>query len=359
MKNDIQELAVMTTSDVTAITPKVISTTVEEIARAQVIWSQFYKLNSDLKTNGGTEVIFPVKKSGLVASWGLAAGTGLTPGGMSFNAVTIAVQKGGIGIGIYGEAIRQSNRDVIADCLKEAGLMWAETIDIIAFEGMFPPQTISACNGGTYVATTIPIMGIKSVTPSTCTGFTIVQLGTSSSITYASSAAGTVVYWGAPSSIGYSNASSGASSLTVRDIIAIKTGIANYKRNPTVLVINSERLADLMYDSTAKFLEGSAIRGSGEVYNGMLGQLWGLNVVVNAHASTFAAVVIDPQSMGYQVVRKDLDMKRDEYTGMSMDCLYFWGFAEKGFGVVNQRSYGAVVVKGTYAVNTGLGAGYP
>ena len=76
MKTDIQELAVMTTTDVTQITPKIISTVVEEIARESVIWAQFYKLNTDLMNNGGTEVAFPKKGSGVVAGWGLSAGTG-------------------------------------------------------------------------------------------------------------------------------------------------------------------------------------------------------------------------------------------------------------------------------------------
>jgi N4-gp56 family major capsid protein len=359
MNNQVQELGVMTTTDVTNITPKVIANVVEEIARETCIWSQFYKINTDLMSNGGTEVVFPVKNSGIVAGWGLTAGTGLTAGGMSFSAVTIAVKKGGVGIGIYGEAIRQSNRDVISDCIKEAGMVWAETLDIAAFEAMFPTATATACNKGTFVATTVPILGVKSVNPSTLTGFTIVNLGTSSSITYATDVVGTITYWYAPSNIGYANCGAGESSLTAKDILAAKSAIQNYKRKPSVLVVNSERLTDLLYDSNAKFLEGSAIRGNGEVYNGELGQLFGLRVIVNAHASTFAAVIIDPSSMGYQVVRKELDMKRDEYTGMSMDCLYFWGFAEKNFGVVNDRSYGAVVIKGTYAVDAGLGAGYP
>lgn len=356
MNTQVQELATMTTTDVMNITPKVIANVVEEIARESCIWSQFYRLNSDLMTNGGTEVVFPVKNSGIVAGWGLTAGSGLTAGGMSFSAVTIAVKKGGIGIGIYGEAIRQSNRDVISDCIKEAGIVWAETLDTAAFEAMFPIGYATIANAGTFVAASGPVLGVKVA--GTVTGFTVVNAGsTGNSLT--ATAACTISYWYAPSDIGYLGASNGASTITAKDIIAIKTAILNKKRKPQVCVINSERLTDILYDTNAKFLEGSAVRGNGEVYNGELGSLYGLRIVVNAHASTFAAVVIDPDSLGYQVVRKELDMKRDEYTGMSMDCLYFWGFGEKNYGVVNKSAYGAIVVKGTYSVTAGLGAGYP
>lgn len=355
MNNEVQELGIMTTTDVTAITPKVIANVIEEIARDKVIWAQFYKVNTDLMRNGGTEVVFPKKNSGIVASWGVSAGTGLTASAMSFSAVTIPVIKGGVGIGIYGEAIRQSNRDVISDNLKEAGEVWASTTDVVAWEAMFPSTTATACNNGTFVAASISVLGIKAVNPTTLTGFTIVNLGTSSSITYATDVVGTITYWYTPSTCGYRGASAGASSLTAKDIINVKSAIGNYKYKPKVLVVNSERLTDLLYDANAKFLES----GRDHVYNGELGQLWGLKVVVNCYCSTFAAVMIDPDALGYQVVRKNLDMKRDEYTGMSMDCLYFWGFAEKGFGVVNARAYGAIAVKGTYAVASGLGTGYP
>lgn len=359
MKNEVQELAVMTTSDVTKITPKIISSVVEEIARESVVWAQFYKVNRDLMSNGGTEVVFPKKASGIVAGWGLTAGQGLAAGGMSFNAVTIPVTKGGVGIGLYGEAIRQTNRDVISDCLKEGGMVWAETLDIAAFEAMFPTQTATACNKGTFVATTVPIMGVKSVNPSTIAGFTIVNLGTSSSITYASDVVGTITYWYAPSTIGYANCSAGDGSLTAKDLRIMLTGIQGYKYHPNVLVAHPERVTDILYDASVKFLEAGAYGANQTVLNGEIGQIWGCKLIVSVYAPTISVVAIDTEKLGYQVVRKELDMQRDEYTGMSLDALYFWGFGERAFGVVNDKAYGAVVVKGTYAVSAGIGSGYP
>jgi hypothetical protein len=359
MEEKIHELATMTTTDVVAITPKVIASAIEEIAREKVIWAQFYKVNRDLMSNGGTEVVFPRKGSGVAASWGLTAGQGLTATAMSFSAQTIAVVKGGVGLGLYGEAVRQANRNVLEDCINEAGNCWAETLDIAAWEAMFPTQTATACNAGTFVATTVAVVGIKSVTPTTVTGFTVCNLGTSASITYASSAVGTVTYWYVPSTIGYTNCGAGTSTLTVKDILSCKNGVIGYKYNPQVVVVHPERLADILYDASAKFLEKSAYEGVGPVYTGELGMVMGLKLITSVHMSSIAAVVLDPSALGYQVMRKELDMKRDEYTGMSMDCLYFWGFSERAFGVINYRSYGAVVVKGTYAVTAGIGNGYP
>jgi N4-gp56 family major capsid protein len=358
MEEKIQELASMTTTDVVAITPKIIANAIEEVAREKVIWSQFYKVNRDLMSNGGTEVVFPKKGTGVVASWGLTAGQGLTASAMTYSAVTIAVVKGGVGIGLYGEAVRQANRDVITDCINEAGMTWAETLDIAAFEAMFPTQSFTACNKGTFVAATVPILGVKSVNPATLTGFTIVNNGTGSSITYATDVVGTITVWTCPSTAGYANATS-SNTMTVRDVLTAKNGIIGYKYKPSVVIVHPERLADLIYDASAKFVEKSAYEGVGPVYTGELGMIMGMKLLTSVHASSIAAVVLDPNALGYQVIRKELEMKRDEYTGMSLDALYFWGFSERQFGVVNNRAYGAVVVKGTYAVSAGIGSGYP
>jgi hypothetical protein len=311
-------------------------------------------------TNGGTEVVFPKKGAGVTASWGLTQGQGLTATGMTFSGVTIAVTKGGVGIGLYGEAIRQTNRDVLADNIREAGNVWAETIDIAAFEGMFPSTTATACNG-TFVAASVSVLGVKALNPSTITGVTIVNIGTGSSIGYASDVVGTVTYWYTPSGCAYNSVGAAASSLTAKDILNMKNAVTGYKYKPSVMVLHPQRLTDVLYDASAKFVEANlyAQGEQGHVYTGEIGMLWGMKVVVNVYAPTIAVVALDPSALGWQVIRKELDMQRDQYTGMSMDCLYFWGFAEKGFGVVNARAYGAVAVKGTYTVATGLGSGYP
>jgi len=361
MKSKIEELATAGSAAVTAITPKIISAVIEEIARDNVVWAQFYRVNTDLMRNGGTEVVFPKKGSGVVAGWGLSQGEGLTASGMTFSAVTIGISKGGVGIGLYGEALRQTNRDVIQINLEEAGNVWAETIDIAAFQAMFPTATATACNGGTFVAASVNVVGVKSVSPSTCTGFTIVNLGTSSSITYASGAVGTVTYWYSPATLGYEGVSATAGSLGAKDLQNCRNGIRGYKYKPSVAVVHPQLVTNLIYDPAVKFVEQAAYTGADKAhaYTGELGQVMGLRIITTVYAPTIAVAVIDEGKLGYQVVRKELDMNRDQYTGMSMDCLYFWGFAEKGFGVVNTRAYGCVAIKGTYGVDIGLGSGFP
>jgi len=346
MKNVIQELD-LAPSDVTVITPKVISGVIEEIRRHKRVWAQFYKTNRDLVNNGGKEIEFPKKESGITATFDITAGNGISASNMTYSAVTITVLKGGIGLGFQGEAIRQANRDVLADAIKEAGEVWADTLDVVALEAMFPAATVEAA-GASTVAASFPVVGIKSKT----SGFSkIINYASSSSIVF--SAKGTVTYWYAPQTnaegdtIGARRVTATAGSFSAKDILNARSDIIANKFEPEVVVMHPDVLTDILYDPTVKFLEKSVYKGEGELYNAELGRIWDLRVIVSNKCPRYAAVLIDPGDLGYEVIRKDLKLVRDEYSGMSMDVLYFWGFGELNYGVVNAQAYGAVAMQGT------------
>jgi len=347
MKNVIQELD-LAPSDVTVITPKVISGVIEEIRRHKRVWAQFYKTNRDLVNNGGKEIEFPKKESGITATFDVSAGTGISASNMTYSAVTITVKKGGIGLGFQGEAIRQANRDVLADAIKEAGEVWADTLDIVALEAMFPSVTVAETSGASTVAASFPVVGIKSYNG----GFSkIINYASSSSIVFTNK--GTVTYWYAPQTnaegdtIGARRITSTAGSFSAKDILNARSDIIANKFEPEVLVIHPDVLTDILYDPTVKFLEKSVYKGEGELYNAELGRIWDLRVIVSNKCPRYAAVLIDPGDLGYEVIRKDLKLVRDEYSGMSMDVLYFWGFGELNYGVVNAQAYGVVAMQGT------------
>jgi hypothetical protein len=359
MKDKIEELTSMTTSDVSVITPKIIAGIIEEIARDSNVWAKFYKVNRDLMSNGGTQVDFPVKHSGVTASWGMSAGHTLSATNMHYDAVTIAVTKGGVGIGFYGEALRQTNRDVIADAIREAGLVWGETIDIAAFEAMFPTATATANNKGTITGCNVGIMGIKSLNPSTVSG-SIVNTAGVGGVCYSQDAPlGTITYWYCPSDAGVNTVTAQASSITCKDVLSAKAIMEGYKFRPKYIVVHPDKFADLVYDSASKF----TVQKPGEaITTGVVGELWGLGVIVNCYCPKKSIVFVDTDNLGWQVIRKELELQKDPYTGMNIDALYFWGFCEKGFGVVNKRAYGVIHQIGTFAIadiGLGIGSGYP
>ena len=349
MKDYIQELADMGTADVTAVTPKVIAAVIEEIRRDRNIWQQFYKPNRDLMTGGGREIDFPKKKTGITASWDVSPGTGLSVSSMSFDAVTIPIKKGGVAIGFRGEAIRQAQRDVLADAIKEAGEVWADTLDQVAFQAMFPLGMETVAVQGTLSNSFV--IGIKSWGGARTTG-TIQQASTGQCIEQNSIAA-TLSYWYVPKTgvlstdtVAVRRMNSSSLKWIAKDLLRSRADMIAKHHRPNVYVMHPTALTDILYDNTIKFLEGSAIRGKGEVYNGELGRIWDLRVIVTNKMPRYGIAVLDAPNIGYEIHRKPMKLTRDEYSGMSMDVLYFWGFEELNFGVNNAHAYGALAQLG-------------
>lgn len=351
MKEYVQELGNLGASDVAVITEKVIADVIEEIRRQKRVFSQFYKENRDLINTKGKEIVFPKKKAGITAAWGLSEGQGLSAGEMAYTGVTITVQKGGIGLGFTGEAIRQANRDVIADALKEAGEVWADTLDVVALEAMFPTVTVSATGASTVnLGTSIPI-GVKG---GSGLDRVEVRVESASKASVAFTGGATVTMWYIPTTnagdepVGAKRVTGVAGSFSARDILQARADITSKNFDPNVIIMHPDRLEEILYDPTVKFLEKSVYRGEGELYNGELGQLWGMKVIVTTKCPRYGIILLSSGDLGYEVWRKQLKLVRDDYTGMSADVLYFWGFGEVNYGVVNAGAYGAVAMKGTY-----------
>jgi len=353
MKDYIQELAhsPLGTSDVTAITPKVIAAAIEEIRRAKRIWAQFYRPNRDLMGSGGREVDFPKKKSGIVASWDISPGTGLSASSMTYDATTIPIKKGGVGLGFQGEAIRQANRDVLADAIKEAGEVWADTLDLVAFEAMFPSVTTLAAAAAT-VAGSVYVLGISSQVGSATIAFRLndgsIVFGAADTITYHYVPTTGVLSSDTVACRRYIGDTSGGT-FRGKDLLRARADIIAKNHYPNVAVIHPNVLTDILYDNTIKFLERSAYAANTptELYNGELGRIWDIRVVVTTKMPRYGMAVIATGDLGYEIHRKPLNLVRDEYSGMSADVLYFWGFQEINYGVVNPHAYGAVCSYGS------------
>jgi hypothetical protein len=340
MKNEFE--LQLGTADVTAITPKVISETIEEIRRSKRVFAQFFRENRDLVGQKGREIAFPIKQAGVVFQSNLAPGDSLDASNITYTAKTIAVQKHGIGLGFYGEAIRQAMRDVIKDAVQEAGEAYADGMDTLALEAMFPTVTITATGGSTVTASGTIVIGVKTMTNAS----SIIISDTGTSVVF--SGAGSLVGWYVPTSAGARRVTATAASLSAKDLLLARGDIIGYNFEPDVLVLPAKMLPDILYDPAVKFVEASAYRGEGAPLTGEIGRLWDMKVILTNRCPRYGAILIDSSNLGYEVTRMDLDLKRDEVTGMRNDMLYFWGFAERAYGVVNNRAYGAVALKGTF-----------
>ncbi len=342
---DIYELTDMGTASVAAITPKVIAKTLEEIHEQNMVWSQLYKTNRDLMNNGGTQVEFPVEGSGFVVYTNMSAGDTITASAMTYSTVSIAVKKQGVGLGILKDAVRQANRDVIAESLKGAGREWDKAVDKMAFEAMFPPVTVSTSEAtGATVTTSSVIVGISTYS-GTVTSFSVTPSGTT--VTF--SATGSLVGWAVGSTASKVIAPTTTGSILGKDILLLRSKIQGAGYSPDTLIMNYTKFAELLYnDSSTKIMEAWAYpEAFKNIKNGVLGKLFGMDVLVTDRCPHYAVIEVDSKNLGYQVIRKDLAFEKDEITGMASDKINFWGFAEKNFGVVVPKACGAVIQGGS------------
>jgi N4-gp56 family major capsid protein len=364
MRDEIQELANVGTADVSTITPIVIASVIEEISRHNRVFAPLYRENNDLANGtGGDRIPFPKKGSGMTATFNLAEATGVSTSKMKYSAVTIAIAKGGMGIGFTGEAIRNANRDVIRDALTEAGEVWADTLDLVALEAMFPTATASSVGAATNAASLF--IGLKSVTAGAATSASIITTQASGS-TVVFTAGATFSYWYVPTTnangetIGLETITAQTGSITAKDLLTAKALFeATPGYSPTVMFMHPDRLTEVLYDASVKFLEKSVYKDAGEVYTGELGKIWGIKTVVSYKVPRYGVIFVDSNKLGYHLTRRPLKLTEDPYTGASADVLYYWGFAEENFGVVNAKAYGAVVISGTFSPVANPSAVYP
>lgn len=348
---DIYELAnsPMGTTQVNAITPKVISETMEEIRRGKRVFAQFYRINRDLVNTGGTQVEFPNKNSGITIQSNMAPGNTINASSMSYSATTITITKHGVGLAIQGEAIRMTKRDVIRDEIIEAGEVYADVMDTLAIAAMFPKATFLAGGLSTLTAGAGTLMiGIVS-TVGDCTGATIVNYAGGCSMAFGTPAAGaaSIIVWYIPTTAGLCTVSATAVSFSAKDIQTGQANIQGYNFNPDVIVVHPRRYTELLYDPAVNFVQRSAYTGQGIPMNSEIGRLWDMRVIVTNKAPIYGVVLVDSTALGYCIERLDLSLIKDDVTGLSTDQLFFWGFTERTYGVVNPRAYGAIAWKGT------------
>jgi len=341
------ELLQLLPDQVSAITPKVIADIILEIRREKSVWTQFFKENRDLMRNGGDYVVFPKKAAGITVQENMSPLSTLNVSAMTYSSVTISPSKHGIGIGIAGESIRKAMRDVVADQIREAGLVWSDLEDRLALQALFPLDT-TISTGATTVSAKGIVVGIyyKDANVSS-----VINTTSSGSIVF--SGAGTCSYWYVPSGVAVQVATSGTS-ISAKDILLARAKMQANIVTPSVMLTAPENLVDIIYDPAAKFVEQVAHTGAGVPYNFEIGKLWDMRVVVSGRIPKLAAVLIDPTYLGYKVIREELRLQRDEITGMRQDALFYWGFGEFGYGVLTKDAYGVVVKTGTFSADSVL-----
>jgi N4-gp56 family major capsid protein len=338
MARSIQDLA-LGTADVAAITPKVISATIEEVARGKRVFAQLFKENSDLMRTAGLEISFPKKGTGIAASFDVAPNTSIAPSSFAYDATTIRVKKAGIRLEFTTEALESALRDVIKDHIYEAGIVYAETIDDRAISVALNLTAVSSTvpAASTVIAGSYPIWSVTTVS-----GCTIDGLDYATGTIYVTAAGsvtpGTITYQYAErvyTSTLYVDAVAD-NTLSAWDMLAARAKIKGKNFNPNVVVINDDDVPGLLYDSNLKFLDASAYGSREAILNGEIGKVFGLKVVTSTRTATGHAVYVDTGKLGYYVRKRDLRGYREDKP--EFDAIWYHMWSEGDFGVVNNNA---------------------
>ena len=334
MKN-LEELA-WSSANIAAIQTKVIAAEIERVARDTRILVDWYKVNRDLVGDGKPESIaFPKSYAGIQFSIGVGYLGTVAASESTYDAVTFTVTKIGGRLEIPNEVIRRTQRDVIADQLYEAGEAFAETLDVMALEAMFPAATTIPSGADTF-GVGKSIIGIKSVTGGHLAS--IAPYEGSMVVT----GADTITYWYVPNTC--AGTVDAGSTLDAKDILQARNKVLAQKYNPTNLALHQDLLPDLWWDANLKFLDVSAYAQKEPLFNAEMGKFFGLKGQVSNRLPKYGAIVADVNKLGRYVIKRDLEIHREEK--WDVDAIYFYLWAECTIGVLNPGAYAAAVKSG-------------
>jgi len=344
---EVEELAEpgLGTVSVTAITTKVISKAIQEVARGERVYAQFFKDNRDIMGQGTPhEISFPKKGLGVSASWDVAEGTSIAASKATYDATTVRVKKAGIRIQFNNEALESAMRDVIADHIYEAGEVYAELLDDVAKTVMLDlateTATITTGSLTTFSTTTGPIV---SAVPQTGT-LSKVDFSTGVITISASLALDTVDIVYAGSSIAAASLwvdVATATTIVAKDVLLARDKIIAQNRHPSVCIMNDSDIPEFIYDTKVKWLDAWAYRGQGPLLNAEVGRMFGLRVVTTTRAPEGVVAVIDTDRLGYHVHKRNLTGVREDKPEYDQVWYHYW--SEENFGKTDDFSVGLVI----------------
>ena len=341
---ELTELAGLGTADVQAITPKIISKTVDSVSRKKAVVSQIFRENRDLeKTKGRTIVLPNVTESITVES--VSEGSSVsTSSTISYTGTTVEVSKFGIRLEIDNEALETPVRDVLKDFLFEAGRKLAEELDLraqtIALD--LKSGTITSWTGGTLGSTTLtPIVSISSVSPGATVSAVDYYDGKVLLSSSVPAATVTFLYSNRCKSSGLVVDASEKSKLTTWDLLKLRSTLLATSVNPDIAIVNSNEITTLLYDPDVPTLFVNAKLYNKDLINGEIGMVADLKLVESPLVPEGAAIMVDSSRLGYHVIKRDLEAKQEDRVEIDRTWYHLW--TEREFAVTDDNAIGIVV----------------
>lgn len=345
---DLEELA-LTSSDITALLPKVIGKTIEGVARSKRYARQLLRLEDTLLKTKGRSI--HLLKRGTVTASQVSEGSTPTVVEASYTSVEVIPQKYGLGLQITQEAIDGAEINIINDQLREVAEAMADKEDEVLFDAIADSTeaTDTFSGDGTTTAFTLnhsPVWRVVSVT----VGGSAKTLGTDYKVDYydgvihfvTAPPTGTDVvvtyrYSGLP--LVFDAGTIGQ--LSANDILDARASIKANKYNPDVLVIPPNAEADLLKSTSPSFIDASVYGDREPMLNGEIGKFAGLKVLVSQNIPPDVAILIDTKNAGWFVPKREVEVKKWE--NPSTDSYEFYVYQEYAGIVTNDTAVALIV----------------
>jgi N4-gp56 family major capsid protein len=328
--------------DVQAILPKIIMDEVETVAREKRYGRQLLKVNTDLVGAKGRSILVARRttlSAGRVsenANISDTLGKAIVAGNVTesaYGTVEVVPFKVGTWIRISQEAIDGQNIDVLRDMIEEAGETLADQEDLEIFNELYGRTSVTnekvAPSGANKVYTLAhkPILEKVSAYDSSAslTAMTVAAVDyKDGKVKLTESAKGSKVLF----KYDYSARTSTfidadtAGKFEYEDMVKAKTALSIAKRKANVLVIHPSEEAQILTDD--RFVDASRFGSNEPIMNGSIGKISGMQVLVTTNAISGCPLIADTSKVGYFVIKREIDMKRQEKPEADAHEIYFY-----------------------------------
>jgi len=338
----LEELAKMTTNDITLILPKIIIMEVEEAARARRFGRALVRINSDLVGKQGRSIHVP--KRTIMSAARVNEGTELnaftTGGSPAYTTKEITPFKVVSYAALTQEALDASEFDLIRDHIREAGEALADLEDqevIWEFLGKVEVTEVIAGAGANATYTLAHPLVLQWFTAKNDAGTDLTVAGVDyfqGKVKITEALTGDYLhfkYWYTTGRTGGVDANT-AKSLKYEDITAMGTKIRSYKWAPDFMVLNPEEMADLIVD--ARFIDASQYGSTEPLLTGEVGKVGAMKLLATTNIPAGVAFCVDSKRAAYLVIKRNVDLKRwDNPRTDSVELYFYFEFAPS---VVNE-----------------------
>lgn len=334
----------LTTSDVTAVLPKVIAREVETAARPRRYGRQLLRENTDLLGRPGRTIDLPVR--GGITAGRVSEGATSTIVKSAYSTVPVTPFKISAHFIVTQETINAMEMDVIEDFFDEAGHAMADAEDLEIMReliaGTNTPETETFDGDGSETKFSLAkdlVVEIVSVEVdgSPVSAYTLDYVEGDIKFT-AAPATGTdnieIIYffWSDSRSAARVFEANTVALFGLVDMTKGRETVRVQKFNPDVMVIPVELENDILNNS--QFVDSSQYGGREGILLGEVGRIVGMTVLSTTQLWKGTVIYIDTSRCAKYVAKRNLEVKRDDLP--ATDSFGIWIYQEFAPKLINE-----------------------